>query len=125
MTLSVSSPFIRFCLIGTLATFVHIILANLILYLFASELTFANVIAYLCTFGLSFFANTFWSFSTLPSINRFKKYLLTSLFVLMVITSVSYIFEKMQVSNAIASVIIALVIALLNYLLQRHFVFSH
>jgi len=95
------------------------------LYGFGKDLIISNLVAYLFAFGLSYLSNAIWSFNTKPTADNFQKYLASSLLILVVISSLSYLIKVNHWPNDIGVLLVALIIPILNYLLLQAFVFKH
>jgi len=125
MLLNLTTQFIRFCIVGIISTLLHIIVASVMLYGFGKDLIISNLVAYLFAFGLSYLSNAIWSFNTKPTADNFQKYLASSLLILVVISSLSYLIKVNHWPNDIGVLLVALIIPILNYLLLQAFVFKH
>ncbi|MDR2513491.1 MAG: GtrA family protein [Puniceicoccales bacterium] len=118
-----AAPFLRFCLVGLVNTFLHFCVLNLLVEVFACPTTWANVAGFLVANTFSYYANSFWSFKVRPGARSYSRFFVTSV----VGTLISYAAMDLgQALNCLWRLVFLFqvsLLALINFTLLRLFVF--
>jgi putative flippase GtrA len=123
--MEIRNQFSRFVVTGAVATFVHVFIALLLNEGFGIASFWANFVAFLSTWPVSYAGNFFWTFETTAahhkSMPRFGITSLTGLFVSQVI--VWFVVEVMGQSLRVALVPALIIVPVLSFMMSRYWAF--
>lgn len=108
---------VRFGVTGGLSSFTHIVVAFSWLYLLSSSVFIANMVGFLCAFGLSYLLQSHFVFQRKITTQNAKRFFVVQFSALMVSQLFSSLFQD---SNHYARVLLVVfMIPLVTYLIHR------
>ncbi|OPA87013.1 hypothetical protein BFW88_20005 [Pseudomonas fluorescens] len=115
---------IKFCCVGVLNTVVHISLVLFQVEVFLLAPPTANVIAFFFANITSYFLNSAWTFKKNISAGVYIKFFIVSLIGLAISWSAVWLATYFQMHYLIGVVVSILLVVIVGYTLNRHFVFK-
>ncbi|MEZ5503557.1 MAG: GtrA family protein [Halioglobus sp.] len=116
--------FIRFGFVGLVSTAVHVTVAFLLLDVFDLSLLIANICAFFTAMSFSYFGNAMWSFEAKSDAKSVARFFCASAVTLTMITLISNWVTETGLPPYFGIFIIALVIPIVGFILQKIWVFN-
>lgn len=116
----------RFCLVGVVATSIHIVVVFLFLDQAGSNLFSANTIAFSLAFGISFLGNYIWTFRSPGSPRRamFRFFLVSGSVFLVNTLVLTFLIQLGWFSPIVSAVISASVVPVISFSASRFWAFT-
>lgn len=115
---------IRYGFVGVGATTVHLFVAFSLLHFLEASLVIANVSAFFSALSFSYFGNALWSFESRSGVKSLGKFLVVSAVTLSLIVVISTWSTSAGVAPYIGILMIAVLIPMVSFLLQKLWVFG-
>lgn len=113
---------VRYGLIGGVSTAIHLVFAFLLIGVFASTVFWANVVGFLCAYGVSYLAQASFVFESSVSLGSALRYFGVQLAALLVSLQISQLFG--QENAYLRTVLVVLVIPLITFVIHKMWTFS-
>lgn len=115
---------VKYGLVGIVSTFLHILMATFLIYIYSMNIVYANWFAFISAFSFSYIGNTKFVFKQKVHKQNFKKFLSVSFITFFIITIISYFGKMYQVNSYITIFIIAIVIPTTTFILHKTWTFK-
>jgi putative flippase GtrA len=115
---------IRYGLVGIVSTTVHIVMATLLLKFAGLSLVLSNVGAFLSAVFVSYYGNALWSFQAQVEVRSIGKFVGASTITLTLIVLISNWVTQAGVSPYLGILMIAVVVPIIGFILQKIWVFG-
>jgi putative flippase GtrA len=116
--------FIRYGFVGIASTTVHVVVAFFLLNLAGMSLLMSNVGAFFIAIFVSYFGNALWSFETKGEIKSMGRFFVASSITLLLIVLISNFVTEAGFPPYTGILMIAVVIPVVGFFIQKLWVFS-
>jgi putative flippase GtrA len=114
---------IRYGFVGIVSTTVHVLVASLLLKSVGLSLLVSNMAAFFSAAFVSYFGNATWSFQAKAEVRSMQKYVGSSVITLTLIVVISNGVTQAGLSPYVGILMIALIVPVVGFLLQKLWVF--
>ena len=116
--------FIRYGFVGIGSTTIHVTVAFALLHFVEVSLLIANISAFFAALSFSYFGNALWSFESGSGAKSMSKFLVVSVATLSLIVVISNWVTEAGIPPYLGIGMIAVVIPLVSFVLQKLWVFN-
>lgn len=116
--------FVRYGFVGISSTLVHVAVAFFLLNGLNSSLLSANIVAFFTAIFVSYFGNALWSFESKGEAKTMWRFLVASALTLTLIVLISNWITESGLPPSIGVIMIAIVIPIVGFVLQKLWVFN-
>ncbi len=121
MNIAPSMP--RFAVVGIASTFIHVIVAILIIEKMHWHPSIANGIAFITANFFSYTANTFWSFNAKIGMRTWYRFFTVSFVALLLAMAISWLVLTAGGSYLLGTILVVMVVPFISYI--GHQVFTY
>ena len=116
--------FVRYGFVGVASTTIHVVVAFFLLNVIGVSLLRANIGAFCSAIFVSYFGNALWSFETKGEVKSMGKFFVASAITLLLIVFISNWVTEAGLPPYIGVLMIAVVIPIVGFILQKLWVFN-